>query len=178
MSSIPLIPKDYQGYVPEVIQEWKYTTKVEIDNIGCPTQIEVLLDREGFETAPLLFIRLRCGSCVVTFSPSGQVTSDDPILYSTRVNKETLTTETAIKLFEIVIPLAGMAVALHKNGIAIPEVAPVPSIYVKSYKKRCDKRKHEQATLTCLPQDEDNDEKFEALDEKRTRVDGGSIVVN
>lgn len=133
---VPLIPANDQVRVPKVISDWKYSKSVQIDNIGCPTQINVVLDQDGCDVAPLLYVRLRCGSCTVYFCPTGQLVRGDPILYDTTCANEVLTTVAAFKLFEIIVPLARMAMALHQSGVALPGVLNAQYSFPTMFEKR------------------------------------------
>ncbi len=157
----PLIAPDYFGSVPDIIKSWKYTKHVEIDNIGCPTQINLLLDQDGFEVAPLLYIRLRGGGCTVRFCPTGEVERGDPLLYSTSCRENTLTTVRAIALFEIVIPLVTMAIKLHQSGVDLLDVLPKEILAVDRFVQG---RREKRA------RDNDN------LDEKKDELEEGEIV--
>lgn len=145
-SSIPrilLIPDGYIGLVPEVIAQWKYTKQVIIENAGCPTQIELVLDQDGCkQPAPLLYVRLRGGSCDVWFCPSGEYERDDPVLYSSICQHNMLSTHEAFRLFEIIIPLVTMAMMLFKAKIPLPEIAPhQQSAAYRAFSERREKKR-------------------------------------
>jgi len=146
---VSLIPADCQVAVPKVVSDWKYAKSVEIDNIGCPTQIDILLDQDGCDVAPLLYVRLRGGSCTVYFCPSGEHVRGDPLLYETTGMSAVLTTAAAFKLFEIIIPLAQMAMALHKRGVALTSVLNTQYSFPAGQKRERDVEETEEAKRAC-----------------------------
>lgn len=118
----PLIRQTERFAVPSIIKNWKYATKVMINNCGCPTQIDLLLDQDGLDCAPLLYVWLRGNSCEVKYCPSGELEITSPVILKRWVAETVLSVQEGYHLFETIIPLVTMAMAMQKNNVAIPNI--------------------------------------------------------